>query len=106
MSALSAGRASKTICRPSGDQRGEPANPLWKAVNWTGCSPVLSATQICEMPERFEAKAIRLPSGERSGLASRRVEAIKGFRDGTDWGDWLRSLSSICQMFRSQMFMS
>jgi hypothetical protein len=62
--------------RPSGDQRGEPVAGLSKEVNWSGLLPSLSEIQISWLPERSEANAILLPSGENCGLTSRRVESI------------------------------
>jgi len=56
--------ASKAIFRLSGDHRGAPVAPLPKEVNWTAFKPSLSHTQISRLPERSEAKAMRLPSGE------------------------------------------
>src|SRR5262245_52407018 len=76
MSALPSGRQSKAICRPSGDQLGEPASGPRNEVSRTGFSPSLPHTQISSLPERLETKTIRLPSGEYRGLTSLVVEAI------------------------------
>ena len=55
---------SKTILRPSGDQRAVPP-PLSKRVNWTGLAPSLSQTHtLATPPLRPDEKAIRWPSGE------------------------------------------
>src|SRR6266496_3084956 len=75
MSLLPSGRASRTICFPSGDQRAAPAWPP-KLVSCTWFCPSLSQTQTSVPPVRSEAKAILLPSGEYLGEPSPRVEAI------------------------------
>jgi len=64
MSLWSIGRASKTMCWPSGDQRGESLCPWLKRVNWAAFPPSASQVQISMLPERSDAKAMRLPSGE------------------------------------------
>ena len=42
-----------------------------KDVNWTALEPSLLHTQISWLPERFEAKAMRFPSGEYVGVIIR-----------------------------------
>ncbi len=55
---------SKTILRPSGDQRGHAA-PFSKLVSWTGLAPSLSQIQMLFTPPlREDVKAILRPSGE------------------------------------------
>src|SRR4051812_14209743 len=68
---------SKTICFPSGDQRGVPVtkDPL-KAVTWKQCVPSLAQVQISLVPDRLDAKAMRLPSGEYSALPSTAEEEV------------------------------
>src|SRR5437870_2415333 len=73
-----AGRESKTICLPSGDQRGEPVWLPPKVVNCTGLRPSLSHTQISRLALRSDTKATRVPSGENCGLDSSRVEPTSG----------------------------
>src|SRR5713101_3495594 len=71
---------SNTMRSPSGDQRGVPENAS-SEVNCTVFEPSLSHTQISLFPSRLERpdeKAILLPSGEKSGSCSVRVEVIKG----------------------------
>src|SRR5262245_20891994 len=77
MSALPSGRQSNTICLPSGDQLGDPAGGPRNEVRRMGFSPSLPQTHISSLPERFETKTTRLPSGEYRGLASRAVETIR-----------------------------
>src|SRR5919201_1949764 len=75
MSLSSAGRESKAIQRPSGDQCGMPAATRPSAVNLSRFEPSLSHTQISRGPERLDPKAIRIPSGEICGNSSRVVVA-------------------------------
>src|SRR4026207_1292671 len=89
MSALPERRESKTICRPSGDQRGVPLTVPSKKVNCTAWEPSLSHIPISSLPERSETKTIRLPSGEICGLWSCRVEEIN--RVGDLWRPSLAS---------------
>src|SRR5215470_4087893 len=92
MSALPSGRQSNTTCLPSGDQLGDPASGPRNEVRRIGFSPSLSQTQISSLPERLETNAIRLPSGEKRGLASRAVETINLAR-GCDLSEWPSSCS-------------
>src|SRR5262245_36926723 len=101
MSALPSARASKTICRPSGAQRGEPVVERLKAVNWTGCSPVPSHPQISQFPDRLEAKAILLPSGENCEATSALVEEISAFADCFRPTGVAPPDNSTCQMLLS-----
>src|SRR5205085_4347382 len=82
-----AGRESKAICRPSGDQRGEPAWLPPKLVSCTGLRPSPSHTQISRLPLRSETKVMWFPSGENCGLDSSRVEATS----------WLGSLAGAVE---------
>jgi hypothetical protein len=70
------GRPSKTICFPSGDQRGVPMNTPSKKVNPRTLRPSAPATQISGAPERADEKAIHFPSDENWGVLSQDVEAI------------------------------
>ena len=72
--AKASGRASNTIVCPSGDHFGLPATPPAKFVRATGFEPSASATQIWRTPLRLEVKAMRFPSCEYAGEASKRVE--------------------------------
>src|SRR5215510_10952368 len=83
MSALPSGRQSNTICLPSGDQLGDPASGPRNEVRRMGFSPSPPQTHISSLPERLETNAIRLPSGEYRGLASRAVETIRLATGGT-----------------------
>ena len=58
-------------------------------VNCTGWEPSRFATQISLIPERLEAKAIRLPSSENSAFQSSRVEemSLRGPPDPADTSD-------------------
>src|SRR5262249_10569501 len=58
------------------DQRGVPVSGPPYRVSCTGIWPLLSLTQISLLPDRFERKATRLPSGEYCGLESYCVEEI------------------------------
>ena len=51
-------------------------------VNCTGFEPSRSLLQTSKRPERLEAKAMRLPSGEYSAWRSRRVEPINFVKTG------------------------
>src|SRR5580765_7163328 len=68
-------RESKTICLPSGDQRGVPAPP--DEVSCCALEPSLSHTHISPVPERFDMKMILPPSGEISGPYCSRVEVTR-----------------------------
>src|SRR3954451_18503689 len=74
---------SKTICFPSGDQRGVPVtkDPL-KAVTWRQCVPSLAQVQISLVPERLDPKTMRLPSGEYWGLPSTAEEEVSRTAEG------------------------
>ena len=67
--------ASNAIWLPSGDQLGLPALAP-SEVSCIGWEPSLWQTQISLAPERAELKAIRLPSGEKAGELSCRVEEM------------------------------
>jgi len=45
-------------------------------VSWVAFAPLASATQISNSPDRFELNTTRLPSGEKLGMLSVRVEEI------------------------------
>jgi len=61
----------------SGDHRGVEAQPAPRnEVNWTALDPSLLQAQISRWPERVDAKAILLPSGENCGSVSLRVDEI------------------------------
>src|SRR5437899_477101 len=70
------GRAPKASSRPSGDQAITPGGPP-NDVTGTGFEPSGSAIQTSQAPDRVDAKAIFLPSGEYRGIKSLRVDAIK-----------------------------
>src|SRR5512145_2270239 len=74
-------RESKAIHRPSGDQRGVPVTYGPQECSSRGLEPSLSQTQMALFPERPEVKAILLPSGEKSGPWSPKVEAISSVCD-------------------------
>src|SRR4051812_6823180 len=71
----------------SGDHLGEPAmqSPL---VNWTRFEPSRLHDQIWSCPERADASAIVLPSGEKSGSISSRVDGATGVNAATPKFDW------------------
>ena len=76
---------SNAIVSPSGDQRGVPVTSASMEVSWTALLPSRSASQISNLPERFEAKATRRASGDNCALLSSRVEeteAMGGDGDG------------------------
>src|SRR5262249_18027078 len=75
----------KVIIVPFGDQRGEWVLAL-RNVNCCGLELEESATQISELPERSDAKAILEPSGLTCGNCSKRVDAATcvGFPDLAD----------------------
>src|SRR5262249_36832021 len=66
---------SKTICRPSGNQRGEPERAS-NEVSCTGLEPSLLHIQTSLFPERSEGNTTFEPSGEYCGSPSGYVEAI------------------------------
>src|SRR5712691_9713590 len=76
MSAFPSIHESKAIWRPSGDQRGVPVSGPPILVSWRELEPSLSHTKISKLPERREAKTMRLPSGEYWGPLSSWVEEI------------------------------
>src|SRR5512143_3185696 len=55
---------------PSGDHP-KPLTSVGKEVAFDGSPPERSTVQICQEPSRFERKATRRPSGEKSGSESR-----------------------------------
>src|SRR5262245_25523230 len=59
--------ASKAMCRPSGDHRGVPA--LSVKLMRLGSDPSALLSHTCQLPERLDIKAMRLPSGENCGPA-------------------------------------
>src|SRR4051812_34269177 len=76
MSRLLSFRLSNAIHWLSGDQRGLPTSRALKEVISAGLRPSRSHSQIASLPERFELKAIFLPSGENWGAPSEAVDAI------------------------------
>src|SRR5579872_164426 len=86
---------SKTICWPSGDQRGPALEVPDKEVRAAACEPSRFAVQTCVFPFRLETKATRLPSGENCGKTSRREEE----RDRSS--EAVRVGRSTCQRFAS-----
>src|SRR6516162_8562645 len=70
-------RESKTICRPSGDQRGVPVSTSPKFVSCRVLLPSLSHTHISLVPERLDMNTTLLPSGEITGLDCSRVEGAR-----------------------------
>src|SRR5437764_15140595 len=65
------------MLRPSGDQRGDVAALRLNEVNFRALDPSDSAIQLSILPDRSEAKAIRLPSGEKSGSTSARLDEAR-----------------------------
>src|SRR3954451_17284862 len=61
----------------SGDHLGEPAMQS-ALVNWTRFEPSRLHDQIWSCPERADARATLLPSGEKSGSSSSRVDGARG----------------------------
>src|SRR5262245_6156766 len=74
----------KAIERPSGDQRGVAVSCAPIEVRRDVPDPSASQTQISGSPERVDAKAIFLPSGENCGWSSRYVEEISRVRFSGD----------------------
>src|SRR5438874_556877 len=70
-------RESNAIRRPSAHQLGAPVCGPLNEVNLTGLWPSASASQISELPERVDSKAMRVPSGEYAGTNCVRVDAIR-----------------------------
>jgi hypothetical protein len=66
------------MVRPSRDQRELDVFGPPKEVSCVGCEPSAFATLISSVPERVDVKVIWVPSGEKSGLWSSNVEAIRG----------------------------
>jgi len=61
---------------PSGDQAGEFWPRPGPFVSWAGPDPSAAASQTSvRSPERVDAKAMRLPSGEKRGWPSKKDEA-------------------------------
>ena len=83
--------------RVAGDQRGVPHRGPPRDVICVAPVPSLLHTQISSWPERFEWKAIRVPSGENCALASSRVDEqiFCGERRAS------ATVRSSCQIFRS-----
>src|SRR3954463_12670317 len=82
MSGLPAAPESNASDLPSGDQRGVPERegPL-KLVTCMQCWPSLAQVQISLDPDRLDANAIRLPSGEYCARSSHAEESVS-FRGG------------------------
>jgi hypothetical protein len=64
MSALPSLMYQNAISRPSEDHRGSQAGARPKVVNWRESEPSAFATQTSQLPDRFELKTMRRPSGE------------------------------------------
>jgi hypothetical protein len=82
----------------SGDHRGLPVTGPLKDVSGTQFAPVRSHVQISKLPERFDSKAILLPSGEKRGAVSSRVDEMSGLERRLGLAE---TDKSICQMFES-----
>src|SRR4029453_18593622 len=76
MSAFPSIQESKTICLPSGDQRGVPVSGPPIFVNCLKLDPSLSHSQISKLPDRRGANKNFFPSGEYCGPLSSSVEEI------------------------------
>src|SRR6478672_11814504 len=77
MSVWPAAAESKTNDLPSGDQRGVPErNEPLKLVTCRQCWPSLAQVQISRVPDRLDANAIRLPSGEYCAKRSCAEESV------------------------------
>jgi muconolactone delta-isomerase len=70
---------SKAIHLPSGDHSGLPLNPALMSVRLIGFVPSALQTQISELPELSEMKAILRPSGEIRCSCSFDDQENKGF---------------------------
>ena len=62
-----------------------------KEVNWMGSVPSLSQIQISLLPERFDSNVILLPSGEKLGNNSDRVEEMNLFGVAASWEELVTS---------------
>ena len=77
--------ASKAMCRPSGDQDGEPCEGPGPCVNWCALDPSADASQMSsDSPDRDEANTRRLPSGENCGWMSQKEETSTGRGAGSN----------------------
>ena len=65
------------MVRPSGDQRELEVFAPPNEVIWVASEPSAFATQISSVPDRVEVNVILVPSAEKSGLWSSKVEAIR-----------------------------
>src|SRR6266446_8942842 len=88
-------RESKAMSAPSGDQLGLPVNGPSNDVNLTRPLPSLREIQISCEPERYDWKAISLPSGEYWAAESFSVD--ESSEVASTWED-LRSIRVIFQL--------
>src|ERR1700746_2594419 len=66
--------SSKAMRVPSGAQDGDP--PWCSTASRRGLAPSASQSHIASVPSRVESNAILVPSGEKLGSLSVRVDAI------------------------------
>src|SRR5687768_16460346 len=100
MSRLPVRSERKEMKQPSGHQRGWPVNLPRSEVSCLRRDPSRSPSHISGKPERADVNAMLLPSGEKSGSESSRVEAINldGRRDPAE-----DSARFILQMLLSEL---